>query len=25
VWVRRDGEWRMVSDQSTPITSQAVP
>ena len=19
VWVRRDGEWRMVSDQSTPI------
>jgi ketosteroid isomerase-like protein len=20
VWVRRDGEWRMVSDQSTPIT-----
>jgi ketosteroid isomerase-like protein len=25
VWVRRDGEWRMVSDQSTPITSQALP
>ena len=20
VWVRSDGEWRMVSDQSTPIT-----
>jgi ketosteroid isomerase-like protein len=20
MWVRRDGEWRMVSDQSTPIT-----
>jgi ketosteroid isomerase-like protein len=20
VWVRRDGGWRMVSDQSTPIT-----
>ena len=20
VWVRRDGEWRRVSDQSTPIT-----
>jgi ketosteroid isomerase-like protein len=20
VWVRRDGTWRMVSDQSTPIT-----
>ncbi len=20
VWVRRDGVWRMVSDQSTPIT-----
>ena len=19
VWVKRDGEWRMVSDQSTPI------
>ena len=25
VWVRRDREWRMVSDQSTPITFQAVP
>ena len=20
VWVERDGEWRMVSDQSTPMT-----
>jgi ketosteroid isomerase-like protein len=25
VWVLRAGEWRMVSDQSTPITWQAVP
>ena len=25
VWVLRAGEWRMVSDQSTPITWQAAP
>jgi ketosteroid isomerase-like protein len=25
VWVLRAGGWRMVSDQSTPITWQAVP